>query len=85
MFDPHIHPDNVGIVNSDYKPLAGLRRDEFPDQYFGQRTPDGALDWKWPDADGAIPGTVVRRPITSADSMVLDRIGGGEGMLLLPA
>lgn len=84
MLDPRIHPHNADIVEPGYHPYGGFDREEFLQQFHGDRTSDGSLEWRWPDNDGAVPGTEVRRPITSDDTFVLDRIGGGGGTYFSP-
>jgi hypothetical protein len=42
------------------------------------------LDWSWPDHPGAVPGTLTRRTLTSADEISLSRVGGDRGKLFSP-
>ncbi|VTR75703.1 TNT domain-containing protein [Cellulomonas hominis] len=84
LLDPHIHPDNVRIVEPDYDPFGGLTREEFAEQYHSH-TSHGEPSWNWPPHDGAVPGTVSVRPLTGTDHLPLDRIGGGGGTYFSPA
>lgn len=83
MMDPHVSPTNSRIVEADYEPFGGMTRDEFLERY--QRSdaslPEG-FDWDWPPNNGAVPGSEVRRTLTAADDVRLDRVGGGEGAYL---
>ena len=87
VHDPHIHPDNVDVVEPGYDPLGGFDSSEdFMQQYHGRPDPGvpGGLDWRWPPNDGAVPGSEVRRALTPSDDIQLDRIGGDGGTYFSP-
>lgn len=84
MVDPHIHRDNVSIVEPDYDPFGGMTRESFGDYYHSTPNSRGEPDWMWPPHDGAVPGTVQVRNIQPGESIELDRIGGGDGAYFSP-
>lgn len=86
MIDPHIHPHNADIVGDDYDFLGGgENREEFIDEFWGDVDPKTRdVDWRWPPHAGAVPGSQVVRPITPADTMTIDRIGGNGGSYFSP-
>jgi hypothetical protein len=77
--DPRIHPSNATIVEPGYEPFPGMSAREFMDRFHTSPQPDGSTGWNWPDNGGAVPGSVVRRPLSGSDQLVLDRIGGPDG------
>ncbi len=83
--NPSYSPENRDIIESDYEALGRdpetgrpLTRDEFEERFL-ERTPDGdyPYDWKWPDHDGAVPGT--QDIVSPSDVPRMDRIGGDSG------
>lgn len=84
MLDPHIHPDNVDVVEVDYDPFGGMSRAEFSEYYHSRINEYGKPDWEWPPNDGAVPGTLQIREVQPGESIVLDRIGGPGGVYFSP-
>ncbi len=83
--NPSYSPENRDVIENDYEVLGrdpetgrALSRGEFEERYL-ERTPDGdyPYDWRWPDHDGAVPGT--QEVVSPSDVPQMDRIGGGDG------
>lgn len=84
MLDPHIHPNNVDIVGADYDPFGGMSRTDFSEYYHSEINKYGEPDWRWPPNSGAVPGTVTVRHVQPGETLILDRIGGGDGAYFSP-
>ena len=83
--DPHIHPHNADVVEPGYDPLGGFDSPEdFMQQYHSRPDGHGGVDWDWPPNAGAVPGSEVKRVLTPADDIRLDRIGGDGGTYFSP-
>jgi hypothetical protein len=84
LADPHVHPNNVSIVEPGYDPYGGLTPAQFDAKYHSKINERGEPDWDWPPHDGAEPGTVTKRPLTPGEDVPLDRIGGAGGSYFSP-
>jgi len=86
LADPHVHPDNAGIVEPGYDPYGGEGPEAFRANHYDEAGGwDGDGDWKWPPNDGAVDGSREFLPPDQLGDMgTIDRIGGDGGAYFSP-